>query len=90
MLLIGDDSLTLDNDKVYIDKINDVHVKVDAEFGIREELKEYFTFMVPGYNFMPAFRNRMWDGKIRLYNNVNKTLYAGLVPYLYKLSLIHI
>ena len=86
MLLIGDDSLTLDNDKVYIDKINDVHVKVDAEFGIREELKEYFTFMVPGYNFMPAFRNRMWDGKIRLYNNVNKTLYAGLVPYLYKFA----
>ena len=86
MLLIGDDSLTLDSDKVYIDKIDDVHVKVDAEFGIREELKEYFTFMVPGYNFMPAYRNRLWDGKIRLYNNVNKTLYAGLVPYLYNFA----
>ena len=50
MLLIGDDSLTLDSDTVFVEKIDDVFVKVDAEFGIREELKEYFTFMVPGYN----------------------------------------
>ena len=74
MLLIGDDSLTLDSDTVFIEKIDDVFVKVDAEFGIRQELVEYFTFMVPGYTFMPAYRNKMWDGKIRLYNNMNKTL----------------
>lgn len=86
MLLIGDDSLTLDSDTVFVEKIDDVFVKVDAEFGIREELKEYFTFMVPGYNFMPAYRNKLWDGKIRLYNNMNKTLYTGLVPYIYKFA----
>ena len=86
MLLIGDDSLTLDSDTVFIEKIDDVFVKVDAEFGIRQELVEYFTFMVPGYTFMPAYRNKMWDGKIRLYNNMNKTLYTGLIPYIYKFA----
>ncbi len=80
-LLIGDDSLNLDSNKVYVSKIDDVYIKVNAEFGIRQELTEYFTFMVPGAKFMPSYRNKMWDGKIRLYNNKNKQLYAGLVPY---------
>ena len=31
---------------------------------------------------MPAYRNRMWDGKIRLYDLRKKTLYTGLFKYL--------
>ena len=31
---------------------------------------------------MPAYRNRMWDGKIRLFDMRNKTLYCGLLHYL--------
>ena len=31
---------------------------------------------------MPAYRNRIWDGKIRLFNHRNKTLYCGLYNYL--------
>jgi len=46
------------------------------------ELNEYFTFYVPGYKFMPAFRNKIWDGKIRLFNLQTKQLYYGLLPYL--------
>ena len=41
---------------------------VDCESGVAQELNEFFSFYVPGYKFMPAFRNKMWDGKIRLYN----------------------
>jgi superfamily II DNA or RNA helicase len=31
---------------------------------------------------MPAFRNRMWDGKIRLYSQKTKEIYFGLYPYI--------
>lgn len=49
--------------------------------GIGQELADFFTFKVPGFQFMPAYRNKMWDGNIRLYNRRTQQLYAGLVPY---------
>ena len=30
---------------------------------------------------MLAFRNRMWDGKIRLFSQKTKEIYFGLYPY---------
>ena len=50
------------------------------------ELSEYFTFYVPGYKFMPAFRNKIWDGKIRLFNTQDHTLYGGLIDYVQKFA----
>ena len=31
---------------------------------------------------MPAFRNRMWDGKIRLFSQKTKEIFFGLYPYI--------
>jgi superfamily II DNA or RNA helicase len=45
------------------------------------EMSEYFTFMVPGAKFMPAYRSKFWDGKIRLLNVMTGLLYAGLTKY---------
>jgi superfamily II DNA or RNA helicase len=42
------------------------------------ELSEYFTFMVPNAKFHPLVKQRLWDGKIRLFNVMTKTVYAGL------------
>ena len=42
--------------------------------GILMELSEYFTFYAEGYRFMPAYRNKMWDGKIRLYDSRSQTI----------------
>ena len=50
--------------------------------GVLMELSEYFTFKVPGAEFMPTFRNKMWDGKIRLFNMWTKQLYIGLMHHL--------
>ena len=47
--------------------------------GLLMELCEYFTFYVEGYKFMPAFRNKMWDGKIRLFDRRSNTLPYGLL-----------
>lgn len=65
-------------DTLHITKINEVHIRVDCDSGLAMELSEYFTFMVPGAKFHPLVRNRIWDGKIRLYNVMTKLLYAGL------------
>ena len=35
---------------------------------------------------MPSYRNRYWDGKIRLYNVNKRELYIGLVPHLLKFA----
>ena len=56
---------------------------VDCEdAGIKYELSDFFTFKVPGAEFMPTFRNKMWDGKIRLFNMWTSQLYIGLMEQL--------
>jgi superfamily II DNA or RNA helicase len=50
----------------------------------KEELSSFFTFEVPGAKFMPHFRNRMWDGKIRLFSVATGEIYVGLLPYIKK------
>ena len=67
---------------ITITKVNEVYGKVECERHVAKELSEYFTFFVPGYQFVPAYRNRIWDGKIRLFNLQTSQLYLGLVPYL--------
>jgi len=67
---------------IIIEKKNEVYITVDCESDIQREISEFFTFYVPGYKFMPAFRTRMWDGKIRLFSQKTKEIYFGLYPYI--------
>ena len=60
-----------------ISKINEVYLHIKCEKHIAQELSEYFTFYVPGHQFVPAFRN-----KIRLFSLQNNNLYYGLLTYL--------
>jgi superfamily II DNA or RNA helicase len=69
-------------DLLRVEKLNEVYIKVYCEPGIAGEISDYFTFDVPGAKFMPAYRNKMWDGKIRLYNQMSQTIYLGLLPYI--------
>jgi superfamily II DNA or RNA helicase len=66
---------------VILTQKNGVYAKITCERHVAMELSQYFTFFVPGYQFVPAFRNRIWDGKIRLFNLQTFQLYLGLVPY---------
>ena len=67
-----------------ISKINEAYVKVECDKGFARELSEYFTFFVPNYQFSPQFKKKLWDGKIRLLDLRNQSLYHGLVPYVKK------
>jgi len=67
---------------IVVHKKDEVYAKIICEKHIARELSDFFTFFVPGYQFVPAFRNRIWDGKIRLYNLQTSQLYLGLLGYL--------
>ena len=64
---------------IRVTKFNEVHIKLHCESSIAYELNEYFTFTVPGARFSPAYKNKMWDGKIRLFHLMRQTLYIGLL-----------
>ena len=72
------------NSKLIIRNKDEVFVQVDCTDGISYELREHFTFQVPGYQFTPQYRARLWDGKIRLWDTNKRTIYRGLVPYIAK------
>ena len=57
---------------------------VDCEAHQLPELREYFSFFVPGYKFMPMYKSRKWDGKVRLFNQVTRELNTGLYEHLKK------
>jgi len=65
-----------------ISKKNEVYIRVETEPNIARELSDFFTFEVPGARFMPSYKKRIWDGKIRLYNQMNGEVYLGLIPYI--------
>ena len=74
-------------EKIIVKKKNEVFLHVVTEPGIEMELTEHFCFFVPGYKFMPAYKNRMWDGKIRLFDLRKKVIYGGLFTYIKEFAL---
>ena len=71
-------------DKIIIKNLNEAYVSIICNDGVAYELRETFTFQVPGYQFTPQYRARLWDGRIRLFDIRTKQLYRGLVPYIAK------
>ena len=63
-------------------KKNEAYIQFECDRGIAQELSDYFTFFVPGHQFTPAYKSRIWDGKIRLADLRSFTIYHGLVPYI--------
>lgn len=66
---------------IKIEKMNNVYLRIFADSGIAQELSEFFTFEVPGARFTPAYRAKLWDGRIRMFDLHRKTLYVGLLKY---------
>lgn len=61
-----------------ISKKNEVYFTIDTSESIAYSLRDRFTFMVPNAHFMPAVKNKIWDGKIRLFNLRDNSIYSGL------------
>ena len=67
---------------IAIKKKNNVYLTVQSDPSIAQELADHFSFDAPGAKFHPLFRNKIWDGKIRLFSMFTKELYVGLKTYL--------
>ena len=64
-----------------IEKICEVHLRIFSDPNCEQELERFFTYEVPGARFTTKFKARLWDGKVRLYSLIRKTLYVGLYKY---------
>ncbi len=65
-----------------ISKKNEAYIVIsDLTPSQNQELSEFFTFEVPGAKFMPMYKNRLWDGKIRLFSPASGEIYYGLLYY---------
>ena len=62
-----------------ISKKNEVYLKIEAEPHVFQELSDKFTFEVPNAKFMPQYRKKYWDGKIRLFSTATGEIYVGLL-----------
>lgn len=69
---------------VLITNVNEVYVHIECEDGLTYELHSYFEFYVPGYQFSPQYRAKLWNGKVYLFSLKTRQIYRGLVPYIMK------
>ena len=69
-------------DLIKVKKVNETYNKIIAEPSLIMEMADFFTFDVPGAKFMPDYKNKVWDGKIRLLNTMTCLLYVGLNSYI--------
>jgi len=69
-----------------IQPVDSVNISIRCNRGLAKELSDFLTFKVPGHEYMPTFRNKMWDGQIKLYNVHSQQTYAGLLQYVTKFA----
>ena len=65
--------------ELVISKKNEVYLRIECDPHIKYELSDHFTFDVPEAVFMPSYRNKHWDGKIRLFSPHTGEIYCGLL-----------
>ena len=71
---------------IRVRKLNHANLHLECDSSAAQELNEFFSFYVPGYKFMPAYKRRVWDGKIRLFTRQTGELPAGLIHHLVQFS----
>lgn len=64
---------------VTISRQGESWIRIDGETSIMMELNERFTFFAPNYKYSPLYKERMWDGKIRLFSLKTRLIYSGLL-----------
>jgi superfamily II DNA or RNA helicase len=63
---------------IQVQKRNEVFLNISCDAGVAYEMRDHFSFFVPGHQHMPLFKMKAWDGKINLFNPNKGLLYCGL------------
>lgn len=74
------------SNNLFVSKKNEAAIHITCDDSVAQEISDYFTFFVPGHQFIPLFKRGLWDGKIRLFNRRNATLPGGILGYLHKFA----
>lgn len=61
---------------IIVSKVNESFVEVNADESVLHDLYNRYSEYVSGYMFNPRFKNRIWDGKIHLFN-----IRSGMLPF---------
>ena len=68
-------------ERVTVRKVDEVFMQVNCDDSLARDLYDFFSFTVPNAKFMPSYKNKFWDGKVRLFSLKTKKIYIGLLPY---------
>ena len=63
-----------------ISNANESFIKVHCDESVAWELRDAFSFRPPGFQFVPSYKQKLWDGYLRLFNPLNRQIYRGLAP----------
>ena len=66
---------------IIIEQFDSAYIQIKCDRALTKELSQHFTFFVPNYQYTPAYKNKIWDGQIRLFNVHTGKIYAGLTDY---------
>lgn len=67
------------NEIISVYKVNEVFMGIETnDAGIKMEIREHFSFLIPGAKFHPKVKNKLWDGRINLYDIRLSRLPIGL------------
>ena len=70
--------------EVTIAKLNESYGYIVTEdINVLKKIYDALCFFVPGYRFMPSYKNGFFDGRIKLMNMVDKTFPLGLTQHIY-------
>ena len=69
---------------IIIHQVDEVYVRIETSKSIEYELLDHFSFFANGYKFHILWKQKVWDGKIRLYNRKTKLIYKGLLNQIIK------
>lgn len=71
-------------EKVRIEAIDETYSYLNCDQGVLREISEHFKFFVPEAKYHPMYKNKIWDGYIRLVNTKNSTFYKGMIHEILK------
>ena len=61
-----------------ITNANESFIKVQCDESVAWELRDAFSFRPPGFQFVPSYKQKLWDGYIRMFNPNTRLIYRGL------------
>ena len=63
---------------------DETYVKIQCDESVAWELRDAFSFRPPGFQFVPSYKQKLWDGYLRLFNPASRIIFRGLTPQVIK------